>query len=160
MRGRRSGPIFVRLFVAGDGKHLVVSRRIAIPLAEFEFTYVRSSGPGGQNVNKVSSKAVLRWDVAGSPSLPDDMRQRFVARHRNRIGVAGEVVIASDRYRDQRRNAADCLARLQAMLSAVATPPKPRRATKPSRAAVQRRLTSKQAHSEKKRLRRPPQRET
>jgi ribosome-associated protein len=133
---------------------LVVNSRIHIPRAELQFSFVRSSGPGGQNVNKVSSKAVLRWRVAESASLPPEVRERFLARYRSRVTGEGDVIISSQRYRDQGRNVADALEKLHAMLAAVASPPKKRRPTKPSRAAKARRVEAKQAKSKKKQLRR------
>ena len=97
-------------------------------MRELRFSYARSSGPGGQNVNKVESKAVLRWDVARSRAVPADVRARFLARFGSRITGEGELVLASQRYRDRERNVADCVAKLQAMLAEVAAPPKPRAA--------------------------------
>ena len=135
---------------------LSVNRRIQIPDEEFAFTYTRSSGPGGQNVNKVNSKAILHWDATRSPSLPDDVRERLLLSVANRINGEGFLVISSERYRDQPRNAADCLEKLRAMLEAVATPPKRRRATKPSRAARERRLEKKSTLSAKKQSRQKP----
>jgi ribosome-associated protein len=134
---------------------LVVNARIRIPESEFAFTFVRSSGPGGQNVNKVSSKAVLRWNPAASPSLPADVLPRFLAAYRGRLTATGDVIVTSQRYRDQGRNAADALAKLRAMVAAVAAPPKKRKPTRPSRASVAQRKKSKQAGARKKQLRRP-----
>lgn len=133
---------------------LIVNSRIRIPQSELRFTFVRSSGPGGQNVNKVSSKAVLRWRVAESAALPDDVRERFLARYRRRVTNEGDVLVTSQRYRDQGRNVADALEKLRAIIAAVATPPKKRKPTKPSRAAMARRKASKQAHTQKKQRRR------
>ena len=133
---------------------LVITSRIQIPLDEFEFTYARSSGPGGQNVNKVNSKAVLRWPVTSTRSLPDDVKARLLAKISSQITNDGDLVLHSDRYRDQPRNREDCLQKVQALVKSVATPPKKRRPTKPGRAAKQRRLASKQAHSQKKQQRR------
>ena len=133
---------------------LVVTSRIQIPLDEFQFTYARSSGPGGQNVNKVNSKAVLRWPLTTSPSLPDDVRTRLLAKVGNQVTNEGDLVIMSDRYRDQPRNREDCLDKVRAMIQAVATAPKKRRPTKPGRAAKERRLKSKQSQSQKKQQRR------
>jgi ribosome-associated protein len=126
---------------------LEVNRRIQIPLEEFQFTFVRSSGPGGQNVNKVNSKAVLRWAVTASPSLPDDVRQRFLTQYPTRITTEGELVLSSQKYRDQPRNQEDCLEKVREMLLAVAAAPTVRRATKPSRGAKLRRLEGKRARS-------------
>ncbi|HVH07325.1 MAG TPA: alternative ribosome rescue aminoacyl-tRNA hydrolase ArfB [Myxococcota bacterium] len=120
------------------------------PLGEVRFSFARSSGPGGQNVNKVESKAVLRWDVARSPTLRGAMRARFLERFARRITTEGELVLASQRYRVRERNVADCIAKLRAMLDEVAKPPKPRRPTKPTRASKQRRLDTKKAQSRKK----------
>ena len=133
---------------------LVVNSRIRIPLSELQFTFVRSSGPGGQNVNKVNSKAVLRWPVADSPSLPDDVRQRFVAKYRRRLTGRGELVLTSQRYRDQARNIDDCLEKLRQMLAEVAKPPRKRKPTKPTRSAIERRIKQKQQRSRTKQLRR------
>lgn len=133
---------------------LVVNSRIAVPLAEFEFTYTRSSGPGGQNVNKVNSRATLRWPVAASRSLPDDVKARFLATYPSRITQAGEILISSQRFRDQPKNVDDCLEKLRDMLAAVAVAPKTRKKRKPSKAAKERRLRDKRAASAKKLQRR------
>jgi ribosome-associated protein len=128
--------------------------RYTIPPAELEFTFVRSSGPGGQNVNKVNTKAVLRWAVKQSRSIPEPVRQRFLTRYARRITVTGDVLVTSQRFRDQGRNAADCMVKLQQLLDAVAAEPVKRKATKPSRGAVVRRRESKRLHSRKKQTRR------
>jgi ribosome-associated protein len=133
---------------------LAINSRIQIPLREFEFTYARSSGPGGQNVNKVSSKAILRWPVLTSPSLPEDVRKRLLARHRRQITASGDLIIASQRFRDAGRNTADCLEKLRHMLAEVAKAPPRRKPTKPTRGSVKRRLQAKRQQSEKKHRRR------
>lgn len=132
---------------------LVVNSRLQIPLSEFDFSYVRSSGPGGQNVNKVNTKAVLRWPVLSSESLPEEIRQRLLGKYRQRITSAGDLLVTSQRFRDAGRNTADCLEKLRQMLLAVAQPPTKRRPTRPTRGSVQRRLTAKRKQSQKKRLR-------
>ncbi len=135
---------------------LIISPRIQIPTDEFEFSFARSGGPGGQNVNKVSSKAVMRWAVATSPNLPEDVRQRFMAKYNSRLTGDGELVLTSQRYRDQSGNIEDCLEKLREMLAAVAERPIPRRPTKPSRAAKLRRVEAKRDNSAKKEQRRAP----
>ena len=138
---------------------MAARRRIAIPLRELRFQYARSSGAGGQNVNKVATKAILRWDVAGSPSLPEPVRRRFLERHRRRITGEGELVLSSQRFRDRGRNVADCVEKLHALLDEVATAPPPRRATRPTRASRERRLGAKQHRSRVKATRRRPGRD-
>lgn len=135
---------------------LVVNSQLRIPLSEFQFSYARSSGPGGQNVNKVNTKATLRWPVMTSPSLPEDVRRRLLARHASRVTSQGELVVTSQRSREAGRNAADCLEKLRQLLIQVATPPKRRRPTRPTRGSVQRRLQGKQHQARKKGQRRTP----
>lgn len=122
-----------------------------LPLDEIEFTFVRGTGPGGQNVNKVSSKARLRWNVAQSQWLSPPVKHRFLRLFENRITNEGDLILASDVHRDQGRNREECLERLERMIREAATPPKKRRPTKPSRSSKTRRLDSKKRHSNKKR---------
>ena len=129
---------------------LIINSRLKIPLDELEFTYTRSSGPGGQNVNKVNSKAVLRWAAMQSPSMPADIRNRFLARYKSKLTTEGELILSSQEYRDQGRNVAECLEKLRAMLLAVAVAPKTRRKTKPGRGAIEHRLHAKKLTSRKK----------
>lgn len=129
---------------------LVVNRRVQVDLRELKFTFVRSSGPGGQNVNKVNTKAVMRWPVASTPSLPEDVRERFMSAYRRRLNEQGELVVSSQRYRDQHRNVNDCLDKLRVMITRVARPPRARKKTRPTAGAVARRLESKQKQSQKK----------
>jgi len=133
---------------------LIITRHLRIPDAELELTFARSSGPGGQNVNKVNSKAMLRWAVGGSPSLTEAVRQRFLQKFGNRLTTEGELVLSSQRYRDAPRNAHDCLEKLRTMLLGVAHPPKRRRATRPTRGSVERRLRGKRRRSSAKQNRR------
>ena len=135
---------------------LIVNDRVQVPLKELQFTFTRSQGPGGQNVNKVNSKAMLRWPVIKNRSLPEDVRQRFLQRFQRRITREGELVLTSQRFRDQGRNIADCLTKLRMFLVEVAQPEKKRKATRPSAASKVRRRRQNEAHSKKKQLRREP----
>ena len=135
---------------------LVVNSRVRIPKDEFDFSYARSSGPGGQNVNKVNSKAILRWSVTRSPSLPADVRERFARRFASRLTTEGDLLITSQRFRDQARNVEDCLEKLCAMLALVAVPPVPRKRTRPTRSSGERRLEKKRETGQRKKMRRQP----
>jgi ribosome-associated protein len=135
---------------------LRVNHRIQIPFTEFDFSFSRSGGPGGQNVNKVNSKVTLRWNITKSPTLPGDVRERFVQKYRRRITTDGELVMHSERYRDQGRNVADCLEKLRELLLEVAVAPKKRKPTKPTKGSKERRLKDKRAASERKARRRKP----
>lgn len=133
---------------------LIVNDRIQIADREFEWRFARSSGAGGQNVNKVNSKAILFWRPVKSLGLPADVKSRFLDRFASRLSLDGILQIQSDRFRDQPRNVQDCLEKLREMLIQVATPPKKRRPTKPGRAAREKRLDKKRRHGDKKRNRR------
>jgi ribosome-associated protein len=133
---------------------LIVASRLQIPLREFTFTYARSSGPGGQNVNKLSTKAILRWPVRTSKSLPEAVRGRFLARYGNKLTTEGDLLITSQRTRDAGRNTADCLEKLRRMLGVVAEPPKTRRPTRPTKSSIHRRLEQKKHQSGRKKQRR------
>lgn len=135
---------------------LEVTGRLRIPLQEFSYEFMRSSGPGGQNVNKVNTKVRLRWPVADSPSLQESLRQRILERYRRRINTEGELLVTSQRYRDQERNRNDCLEKLGALLREVAEAPRRRRPTRPTRASKERRLEGKRRRSRRKQLRRSP----
>ena len=108
---------------------------------------MRSGGPGGQNVNKVASRAVLRWQASASPSLPTGVKDRFLTQQRSRLTTAGELILTSQRFRDQERNKQDCLDKLRAMIRQALVPPRPRRPTRPGRAARERRLEAKRRRS-------------
>jgi ribosome-associated protein len=121
--------------------------------AELEFTFIRSPGPGGQNVNKVASAVQLRFNVRYSASLPDDVRARMLVSMGARLTLNGDLLIKASRYRTQERNKQDAIDRLREMIVRVATPPKKRRATKPTFSSKQRRLNTKKLHSKTKSLR-------
>jgi ribosome-associated protein len=131
---------------------LFVNAEIEIPDDDLKFTFVRSGGPGGQAVNKVNSKAELRWNFAEA-LLPFPVRERFLARFGARLTLDGELIITSDRHRDRLQNRQDCLDKLREMLLAVAVPPKPRKKTKPGRGARLRAKALKQRQGAKKRAR-------
>lgn len=130
------------------GQFMKITERLFIPEGELEFSFARSGGPGGQNVNKVSSKAILKWNIDANTSIPEAVKARFRSSFANRIATDGNVVVASDEYRDQPRNIENCREKLAQMLASVEKPPKPRRATKPTRASKERRLAGKKRDSE------------
>src|SRR5689334_3207073 len=135
---------------------LRVNAQISIPRSEIRFSFVRSSGPGGQNVNKVASKAVLRWPIESSASLAGELKARVIHRLGRRINDRGELVLASQRYRDQAKNIEDCLDKLRDLVSAAATVPKKRKKTLQPKGAREARLRQKRRAGEKKLSRRRP----
>ena len=134
----------------------VVSSSVQIPPEEFQLTFARSGGPGGQNVNKVNSKAILRWRVLTTPSLPEHVRRRFMAKFATRITLDGDLILTSQQYRDQASNIDSCMERLREMILEVLYPPTPRRPTKPTKASKIRRVDTKRVVSIKKQQRRSP----
>lgn len=130
--------------------------KFVIPFSELSFSYARSGGSGGQNVNKVNSKVIMEWDLRNSPSLPYDVKARFFHRYKNLINADDIVQITSEKERSQKANMDDCIRKLHDMIAAVALPPKPRKKTKPTKSSVRKRLDSKTKHSAKKENRRKP----
>ena len=135
---------------------LHVTPDIALHEKELTWRFIRASGPGGQNVNKVSSAVQLRFDVGASASLPDAVRERLLRLARNRINSEGVLVVEARRFRTQERNREDARARLAALIARAAQAPKPRLATRPTAASKRRRLEGKRRHALRKRARRVP----
>jgi ribosome-associated protein len=133
---------------------LFINERIQIPETELSKTFVRSSGPGGQNVNKVASAVQLRYDAGRSDALSDEVKQRLTRLAGSRATSEGVIVIEAKRYRDQEKNRVDARERLAALIRRALEMPKPRKRTKPSRASIQKRLDEKKLRGEKKSLRR------
>lgn len=133
-----------------------ITPSLSIDENEIHFDFIRSSGPGGQNVNKVASGVQLRYNIAESTTLPDDVKQRLYRIARNRITEDGVLIIEAKRYRTQEQNRADAIARLAALISQATEKPKPRKKTRPSAAAQAERIAAKKRRSEIKRLRRMP----
>lgn len=127
-----------------------ITRTIALQESELEESFVRASGPGGQNVNKVSTAVQLRFDAAHSTSLTDDVRARLITLAGSRASDDGVITITAQRFRLQSRNRADALERLVTLIREASHKPKPRKPTRPTRAARQRRLEGKRRRSEVK----------
>lgn len=134
--------------------NLVLSSGREIPETEFEFSFARSGGPGGQNVNKVNSKAILHWDVTNSPSLSVPMKNRFIARYGSRLTAEGVLVLSSQQHRDQITNVDECLEKLREMLESVLHPPVVRKPTKIPKAVKLKRTEAKREVGKKKQQRR------
>ena len=130
---------------------------ITIPAAELRVSFVRSGGPGGQNVNKVASKVQLRWTPATSTAFSDADRAWLLKKLASKLTAEGDLIVASNLTRDQGRNRVDAEAKLGAIVAAALVRPKKRRATKPSRAARERRVDEKKARGQIKKGRRLPE---
>lgn len=134
---------------------LEVSDKIKIPLSEITFSYALSSGPGGQHVNKTSSKAILKWNFQSSSAINSHTKLRILELYPSLIASAEILTIKSDKSRQQRLNTQDCLNKLKDIVLKASHIPKKRRPTKPSKNAKQKRLNEKKKHGDKKKLRKP-----
>jgi len=135
---------------------LFIRHGLIIPDAELDENFIQSSGPGGQNVNKVASAVQLKFDVARSPSLSETVRAAILALSDARLDKDGTLTITARRFREQTRNRADARARLAELIRVAATPPKPRRATRPTYASKKRRAEAKQRRGQIKKERSRP----
>lgn len=130
-----------------------VTDNIAIDESEIQEEFIRSSGPGGQNVNKVATAVQLRFDVVNSPSLPEDVRQRLILLAHSRITEDGVLIINAQRFRTQRRNRQDAMEHLVELVHKATQEPRIRRQTRPTLTSKMRRLDTKQRRAKTKRLR-------
>ena len=135
---------------------ILITNRVRIPAAEIELTYARSSGPGGQHVNKTSSKVQLRWNARTSPALSDADRELLERRLASKLTKDGELLVSSEAHRDQSRNVDDAVERFTHLVRRAIRRPTPRKKTRPSRASKERRLSDKKRRSAQKRQRREP----
>ena len=135
---------------------LIINNQVTIPVAELVYTASRSSGPGGQHVNTTDTRIQLRWNLEGSTALTEAQRDRIRRALASRLTEAGDLLLASDKHRSQRRNREEVTQRLAALVREALVPPKPRRKTKPTRASKERRLDDKKRRSEVKKGRGKP----
>ena len=127
-----------------------INENFNIKSEAYSLSFARSSGPGGQNVNKVNSKALLSWDMRLSPELPGGVKRRFIEAFGNRISQDGIFLVQSESFRDQPQNVKACKDKLVTMIKSVWQPPKPRKKTKPTKASKERRLDAKKQRSHTK----------
>ena len=132
---------------------LVINSTNIIPVSEISFQYVRSGGPGGQNVNKVNTKAVLKWNVLESPSASDFLKQQVLKKFPQKVSPSGEITLSSSIHRQQKQNKIVCLKKLENILKEALRKPKKRIATRPSKKAQQNRVDKKRKQGELKKSR-------
>jgi ribosome-associated protein len=134
--------------------HLAVTRSLQIPLAEIDFQYSRSSGPGGQNVNKLNTRVQMWWDATNSLSLREDVRERFLKQNAGRLTKEGVLQLECQQFRTQLANRTHCLDELAELVRKALVRPKKRRPTRPTKGSKERRLKGKKERSQKKESRR------
>lgn len=127
--------------------------KFKIPAHEYELSFSRSSGAGGQNVNKVNSKATLHWNAALTPSLPPVVLERFMKKFGNKLSAEGVLTLTSQEHRTQHLNIAEVIKKLHEMIESIALPPKIRKATKPTKSSVNERIKTKKSQGDKKKQR-------
>lgn len=127
--------------------------KFKIPASEYELSYSRSSGAGGQNVNKVNTKATLRWNALKSETLPPVVLDRFINKYKNKISDEGVLTLSSQAHRTQHLNTAEVIKKLHEMIESIAHPPKLRKATKPTKSSVNERIKTKKSKGDIKKLR-------
>ncbi len=133
---------------------IIINDLVTIPASELQYTASRSSGPGGQHVNKTDSRIQIRWNVPATTAMPDFLKQRVMKVLASRLTEDGDLLLAGDSNRSQRRNKDDVTQRLAALVRDALIPPKPRRRTKPTKASRQKRLDEKRRRSDVKKQRR------
>lgn len=136
---------------------VTINDQLTIAASELSVDFVRSSGPGGQHVNKTSSQAQLRWQPGGSTSLSDAQKLRIAEKLSARLTTGGELILSCDTHRSRERNLAECLERLSEVVRTALARPRRRRPTRPTKASKERRIDAKRRRSQTKRLRKPPE---
>ncbi len=142
--------------VSGVDEPLDIGRGVEIPSSEIDMSFSRSGGPGGQHVNKTETRVTLRFDVANSPSLPEEIRAKLLKRLASRLTNDGELLISADKHRERPKNLSEARRRMREIMAAALVEQKKRTKTRPGKGAKRRRLADKKKQSEKKAMRKAP----